>query len=242
MINIKLPPDWLNVLADDFAEPYMRALREFLVQEKHLGKVIVPPGPEIFTALNSTLLHEVKVVVVGQDPYHGPGQAHGLSFTVKPGVATPPSVQNIYKELHSDLGIPPAPHGCLLNWAQQGVLLLNAILTVELGKAASHQNRGWERFTSKILELINERCEHVVFLLWGTYAQHKGAGIDRSKHLVLTAPHPSPLSAHRGFFGTRPFSQANAYLARHGRTPISWQLPPLVSGHASRMDYDEKLP
>jgi uracil-DNA glycosylase len=223
--HIKLIPSWKDPLGAEFSQPFMQELKAFLAAEKKAGKVILPPGNEIFAALNLTPLEDVKVVIVGQDPYHGPGQAHGLSFSVRPGVRIPPSLQNIYKELQSDLGIPPASHGCLESWSQQGVLLLNAILTVEQGKAAAHQNRGWERFTSKILEVLASRRRHLVFILWGAYAQHKGAAISRRDHLVLAGPHPSPLSAHRGFFGSRPFSRSNEYLQSKNIEPISWQLP-----------------
>ena len=223
--RIKLSPEWKRLLADECAQPYMNELREFLLKEKRQGKTILPPGDEIFAALNLTPLSAVKVVIVGQDPYHGRGQAHGLSFSVKPSVPLPPSLNNIFKELHSDVGATPPGHGYLAAWSKQGVLLLNAILTVELGKPASHQNHGWERFTSHILTILATQRQHLVFILWGSYAQHKGAAIDRSKHLVITSPHPSPFSAHRGFFGSRPFSQANTYLRRNNKTPINWQLP-----------------
>lgn len=223
--RIKLHPEWKKVLLEEFSQPYMKELRTFLCNEKKAGKVILPPGNDIFAALNLTPLSKVKVVIVGQDPYHGLNQAHGLAFSVRPGVPVPPSLQNIYKELLADLGIAPPGHGFLETWSKQGVLLLNAILTVELGKAASHQNRGWERFTSKILEILASSCQHLVFILWGSYAQHKGEKIDRSKHLVITSAHPSPLSAHRGFFGSRPFSKTNAYLRNNHITPISWELP-----------------
>ena len=205
----------------------MQQLRSFLQQEKAAGKTIFPPGPQVFNALNSTALDQVRVVIIGQDPYHGPGQAHGLSFSVPPGVRTPPSLQNIFKEIHRDLGFPIPPHGCLQSWAEQGVLLLNAVLTVEQAQAGSHAKRGWERFTSKVIEIINARREHCVFLLWGSYAQRKGEQIDRQRHCVLTSVHPSPLSAHRGFIGNGHFSAANQYLVEHGLTPIDWSLPAL---------------
>jgi uracil-DNA glycosylase len=203
----------------------MQGLRQFLQHEKQNKKVIYPLASQYFSALNLTPFDEVKVVILGQDPYHGFGQAHGLCFSVPPTVKTPPSLVNIYKELKGDLGIERANHGCLIHWAEQGVLLLNSVLTVEKEKAASHQGKGWERFTDKIISLINEHSEQVVFMLWGSYAQRKGELINRSKHLVLTAPHPSPLSAHRGFFGKKPFSQANDYLEGHGKSPIEWALP-----------------
>jgi uracil-DNA glycosylase len=167
----------------------------------------------------------VRVVILGQDPYHGEGQAHGLCFSVQPGVRTPPSLVNIYKEMQEDLGIPPARHGFLEHWAKQGVLLLNSVLTVEMGRAASHQGRGWERFTDAVIRAVNEQEKPVVFILWGSYAQKKAAFVDRDRHLVLRSAHPSPLSAHNGFLGSRPFSKANAFLEQHGRQPIDWQLP-----------------
>lgn len=222
--TVQLAEDWKQALGDEFEQPYMQQLRTFLLEEKAAGKVIFPPGPLIFNALNSTPLSKVKVVIIGQDPYHGPGQAHGLCFSVQPGVRTPPSLQNIYKEIHRDLGHPIPNHGCLQSWAEQGVLLLNAVLTVTQGQAGAHANRGWERFTSRIIEILNSQCEHLVFMLWGSYAQKKGAQIDERRHCVLKAVHPSPLSAHRGFIGCGHFSQANAYLAAHDREPINWQL------------------
>lgn len=222
---VQLKPDWLDALQGEFAQPYMQQLRDFLQAEKAAGKVIFPPGALIFNALNSTPLDKVRVVIIGQDPYHGPGQAHGLSFSVPPGVRTPPSLQNIFKEINRDLGLPIPQHGCLQSWAEQGVLLLNAVLTVEQGQAGSHAKRGWERFTSRVIELVNERCEHCVFLLWGSYAQRKGEQIDRTRHCVLTSVHPSPLSAHRGFIGNGHFSAANDYLVSNGLAPIDWSLP-----------------
>ncbi|SDZ87980.1 uracil-DNA glycosylase [Microbulbifer marinus] len=223
--NIKIHPSWYQVLEGEFHKPYMAELRGFLQAEKQAGKRIYPPGGQIFNAFNSTPFDQVKVVILGQDPYHGAGQAHGLCFSVLPGVRIPPSLQNIYKELHSDLGIPPAHHGCLQPWAEQGVLLLNATLTVEDSRAGAHQGRGWEQFTDAAIHKLAEQREGLVFILWGSYAQKKGGFIDRNKHLVLRAPHPSPLSAHRGFFGTRPFSQANQWLQQHGQPPINWALP-----------------
>ena len=224
---IQLDDSWLGELQGEFEQPYMQQLRSFLQQEKAAGKTIFPPGPQVFNALNSTALDQVRVVIIGQDPYHGPGQAHGLSFSVPPGVRTPPSLQNIFKEIHRDLGFPIPPHGCLQSWAEQGVLLLNAVLTVEQAQAGSHAKRGWERFTSRVIEIINARREHCVFLLWGSYAQRKGEQIDRQRHCVLTSVHPSPLSAHRGFIGNGHFSAANQYLVEHGLTPIDWSLPAL---------------
>jgi uracil-DNA glycosylase len=227
--DIQLESSWKEVLAEEFEQPYMQALREFLRQQKAQGRQIFPPGKQIFNALNSTPFSDVRLVIIGQDPYHGPGQAHGLCFSVLPGVQVPPSLRNIYKELSSDVGFSIPPHGCLLPWAQQGVLLLNATLTVESGKAGSHQGKGWEQFTDAIIAALNERKSGLAFLLWGSYAQKKGAGIDRSRHLVLQSPHPSPLSASRGFFGNRHFSRANQYLQEQGKTAIDWQLPHDVS-------------
>ena len=224
---VQLDDSWLSELQGEFEQPYMQQLRAFLQQEKAAGKTVFPPGPRVFNALNSTPLDQVRVVIIGQDPYHGPGQAHGLSFSVPPGVRTPPSLQNIFKEIHRDLGLPIPPHGCLQSWAEQGVLLLNAVLTVEQAQAGSHAKRGWERFTSRVIEIINARREHCVFLLWGSYAQRKGEQIDRQRHCVLTSVHPSPLSAHRGFIGNGHFSAANQYLVEHGLTPIDWSLPAL---------------
>lgn len=222
-------PSWQAILAAEFNAPYMQDLKAFLRQEKDQQKKIYPHSADWFHALETTPLDEVKVVILGQDPYHQPGQAHGLCFSVKPGVKVPPSLVNIYKELESDLGVTPVKHGYLESWAKQGVLLLNAVLTVEDSNANAHQGKGWEQFTDKVIETINERCEHVVFMLWGSYAQKKGSVIDLQRHLVLKAPHPSPLSAHRGFLGCRHFSQANDYLVQHGKSPINWQLPDTVS-------------
>lgn len=223
--GVRLGDSWKAVLGDEFAQPYMRHLKDFLQAEKAAGKQIFPKGAEYFRALDLTPLDEVRVVILGQDPYHGAGQAHGLCFSVRPGVRIPPSLVNIYKELQGDLGIAPARHGFLEHWAQQGVLLLNSVLTVEEARAASHQGQGWERFTDAVIRAVNEDCEHVVFMLWGSYAQKKAAFVDGARHLVLKAPHPSPLSAHNGFFGCRHFSQANEYLLSKGRNAIDWQLP-----------------
>lgn len=221
--NIRLPQSWLQYLAQEFEQDYMSNLRAFLAAEKAQRKIIYPPGQRIFAAFEHTPFDRVKVVILGQDPYHGPQQAHGLSFSVPEGVKPPPSLMNIYKELHSDIGMPIPSHGCLEKWAGQGVLLLNSVLTVEQSLAASHQGKGWEQFTDKVIQLLNERREHIVFMLWGAYAQRKGQMIDRSRHCVLEAPHPSPLSAHRGFLGCRHFSQANAYLEKHGIAPVDWR-------------------
>jgi uracil-DNA glycosylase len=223
--SIKLHPSWLQRLQGEFDQDYMSALKSFLVAEKRRGKHIFPKGSEWFRALDLTPLDQVRVVILGQDPYHGLGQAHGLCFSVKHGVQPPPSLVNIYKELESDLGIKPADHGFLEHWAKQGVLLLNSVLTVEMGQAASHRDRGWERFTDAIIREVNARPNPVVFMLWGSYAQKKAAFVDTSKHLVLKAPHPSPLSAHSGFFGCRHFSKANAFLESRGLPPIDWALP-----------------
>jgi len=223
--SVQLESSWQAVLQQEFALPYMQKLREFLLQEKQAGKHIYPPGNLIFNALNSTPLPSVKVVILGQDPYHNPGQAHGLCFSVLPGIDPPPSLLNIYKELQRDLGCVPPGHGHLQSWAGQGVLLLNAVLTVERFKAASHQGKGWEQFTDKVVSVLNEQGENLVFLLWGSHAQKKGQHISRSKHLVLESPHPSPLSAHRGFLGNGHFSRTNEWLQQHGKTPIVWQLP-----------------
>ena len=214
--SVKLHPSWLEPLGLEFEQPYMRALKDFLLAEKAAGRRIFPKGGEWFRALDLTPLGTVRVVILGQDPYHGPGQAHGLCFSVRPGVQIPPSLVNIYKELSEDLGIPPARHGFLEHWAEQGVLLLNSVLTVQMGQAASHRERGWERFTDAAIAEVNRQADPVVFMLWGSYAQKKAALVDSvdkgGRHLVLKAPHPSPLSAHGGFFGCRHFSKANAFL------------------------------
>lgn len=222
--EVKLDSSWKQRLQSEFDSERMKTLREFLVQEYKKGKTIYPRGEEWFAAMNLTPFDKVKVVIVGQDPYHGPGQAHGLCFSVRDGVRFPPSLQNIFKELNSDLGLQIPKSGCLTKWAEQGVLLLNAVLTVEDGKAAAHQKKGWEEFTDKIIHLLNEEREHLVFILWGSYAQKKASFVDRKKHLVIEAVHPSPLSAHRGFFGTKPFSKTNAYLRSHGISEIDWSL------------------
>jgi uracil-DNA glycosylase len=225
MKKIQLEDSWLERLYDQFEQDYMQELREFLVTRKKHQAVVYPPGPQIFNAMNSTPFDKVRVVILGQDPYHGPGQAHGLCFSVQPGVRIPPSLANIYREIDSDLGIAPPDHGNLQSWADQGVLLLNAVLTVERGQPGSHQGKGWELFTDSIVHALNNDRENLVFMLWGSYAMKKGAVIDRRKHLVLTAPHPSPLSAHRGFLGCRHFSMANEYLQQHQKLPIDWSVP-----------------
>lgn len=225
--QVQLEASWHALLKDEFEQEYMQALRAFLRAELQAGKRIYPPGKLIFNALDSTPFDSTRVIILGQDPYHNPGQAHGLSFSVLPGVAPPPSLLNIFKELQRDPGCPPAAHGCLQHWAEQGVLLLNAVLTVEEHKPASHQGRGWERFTDRIVNVLNEGREGLVFMLWGSYAQKKGRIISRQRHLVLESPHPSPLSAYRGFLGNGHFGKANAWLAERGEVPIDWQLPPL---------------
>jgi uracil-DNA glycosylase len=215
--------DWNPVLRDQFELPYWQELQRF-VDDERSRHVVYPPAEEVFTALHLTPLEEVKVVILGQDPYHGPGQAHGLCFSVRKGVRPPPSLQNILTELESDLGIPRPADGDLTDWAREGVLLLNTTLTVRGGAAASHQGRGWETFTDRVIEVVNARPERVVFVLWGAAARRKEALVDRSRHVVIESPHPSPLSAHRGFFGSRPFSRANSALVEAGREPVDWRL------------------
>lgn len=221
---VKLEGSWLAHLAPEFEQSYMAELRSFLVAQKKIGKTIFPAGEEIFAAFAHTPLEQLKVVILGQDPYHGEGQAHGLCFSVKPGVKVPPSLHNIFKEIREELGLPIPAHGHLTAWADQGVLLLNSVLSVESGSAASHRGKGWEEFTDKVIEVINRECSGVVFMLWGSYAHRKGQIIDRQRHCVLTAPHPSPLSAHRGFLGCGHFLAANDYLQSTGRQPIDWRL------------------
>ncbi len=223
--NIKLEESWRNRLYKTFDLPYMQDLRQFLKEERNHGKVIYPQPYQYFAALNLTPFDKVKVAILGQDPYHGEGQAHGLCFSVPPEQRLPPSLRNIYKEIEQDEGVLMPQHGCLVSWAQQGVLLLNSVLTVEHGKAASHQKKGWEQFTGAIIATLNDEKEHLVFILWGGYAQKKGALIDRDKHLVIEGLHPSPLSAHRGFFGKHYFSRTNTYLKKYGKTPVDWSLP-----------------
>lgn len=223
--EIKLHAQWREAIGDEFEKDYMQSLREFLIQRKQQGAVIYPPTQQWFSALNSTPFEDVRVVILGQDPYHGAGQAHGLCFSVTPGIKVPPSLVNIYKEIKSDLGIDQPDHGCLISWAQQGVLLLNATLTVEDASAGAHQGKGWEQFTDQIIKTINQQRQAVVFMLWGSYAQKKSAMIDSSRHLILKSVHPSPLSAYRGFFGCGHFSAANRYLEQQGLEPIDWQLP-----------------
>lgn len=220
-----LSKDWQSLLEAEFDQPYMKSLQAFLTAEQDQGKVIYPPADQIFTAFNLTPLSSVKVVILGQDPYHGPGQAHGLSFSVPSSIKKiPPSLKNIYKELHSDLNIPVAATGDLTPWAKQGVLLLNSMLTVASKDAGSHQKQGWEVLTDKLIELLSEHCEGLVFVLWGSYAQKKASLIDANKHLVLKGIHPSPLSAYRGFFGSKPFSYINQYLSENSKAEIDWSL------------------
>ncbi len=221
---LNLDPSWKAVLEDPLALPHMVELQAFLQAEADAGKKIYPAPKDIFQALDVCPFEHVKVVILGQDPYHGPGQAHGLCFSVQKGVAIPPSLMNIYKELATDVGVTPPPHGHLMSWAQQGVLLLNNVLTVEDGKAGSHHGRGWELFTDRIVEVLNEKKENLVFILWGTPAQKKAAKLDGNGHCLIKSVHPSPLSSYRGFFGSKPFSQTNAYLKKHGIAPIDWKL------------------
>ncbi len=220
-MNVQIEESWKKILAPEFEKDYFVKLTDFVRQEYH-STTVYPPGRLIFNAFNLCPYDKVKVVIIGQDPYHGPGQAHGLCFSVNDGVPFPPSLQNIFKEIHDDLGIPMPTTGNLTRWAEQGVLLLNATLTVRAHQAGSHQHKGWEEFTDAAIRALAENREHLVFILWGSYAQKKGAFIDRNKHLVLTSVHPSPLSAYNGFFGNKHFSRANAYLAEHGETPIKW--------------------
>ncbi len=215
---------WKALLAEEFDQRYMQELRAFLLSEKKAGKTIYPPGDLIFNAFNLTPFEKVRVVIIGQDPYHGPNQAHGLCFSVESGVRLPPSLQNIYKEINAELGIEFGADGCLIPWAKQGVLLLNSVLTVEKGKAGSHQKKGWERFTDRVIEILNAQHPACIFLLWGSYAQNKGQFIDRDKHLVLESPHPSPFSAHRGFLGNGHFRKVNDYLKQKGSEPIDWRI------------------
>ena len=221
---VKLHQSWLTPLQAEFDAPYMVELRAFLLAEREAGKHIFPKANEWFAALDLTPLDQTRVVILGQDPYHGEGQAHGLCFSVQPGTRPPPSLINIYKELFADLGLKPATHGNLKSWAEQGVMLLNSVLTVEAGRAASHQGKGWERFTDAIIKLLNDQPRPIVFILWGAYAQRKAAFVDKTRHLVIASAHPSPLSAHNGFLGSKPFSKANAFLIAHGQKPIDWQI------------------
>ncbi len=225
MRTVQLEHSWRTLLADQFEQPYMRQLREFLLDEKRAGHQVFPSGKDMFTALNLVPLERVKVVIIGQDPYHGPGQAHGLSFSVLSGVPLPPSLRNIFTEIESDIGCTSsvaAGSGDLSLWAEQGVLLLNSVLSVRARSAGSHQGQGWEQFTDVLVQRLAAERAGLVFLLWGSYAQKKAAIVDKARHCLLKAPHPSPLSAHRGFFGCRHFSQTNQYLESQGHTPIDW--------------------
>jgi len=226
--RVKLEESWKAALKEEFEQPYMKQLGEFLRREKAAGKVIYPPGPLIFNALNSTPLEQVRVVILGQDPYHGAGQAHGLCFSVQPGVVPPPSLQNIFKELKRDLNLDVPSHGYLQYWADQGVLMLNTSLTVEQGMAGSHAKMGWQGLTDRIIEVISEKRSDVVFLLWGAHAQSKAKLIDPTRHLLLKSVHPSPLSAHRGFIGNGHFSRTNQFLKQRDLEPIDWKLPESV--------------
>lgn len=227
MLSRILKNDWAERIGDEFTKPYYKELRQFLIEE-YRTRTVYPDMYDIFNALHYTSYADTKVCILGQDPYHGPGQAHGLSFSVKPGVPPPPSLQNIFKELHADLGCPIPDHGCLEHWARQGVLLLNTVLTVRRGEANSHRGRGWEQFTDRVIEELNARERPVVFILWGRPARAKKVMIDTERHFVIESAHPSPLSAHYGFFGSRPFSRANEFLRQAGMTPIDWALPPLA--------------
>lgn len=221
--QVQIAESWKEQLQHEFDQPYFSALRLFLREQKSAGKIIYPPGSQIFAAFDYTSFNDVRVVIIGQDPYHGQGQAHGLCFSVNKGIAVPPSLQNIYKELQTDIpGFQVPRHGDLTHWAKQGVLLLNATLTVEKDKAGSHQGKGWETFTDAVIKQVSSQKEHVVFLLWGRFAQGKTPLIDASRHLILSAAHPSPFSAYNGFFGCKHFSQTNAYLTAHGLTPVNW--------------------
>lgn len=217
---------WKQYLGSELEMPYMKDLGQFIESERSAGKIIYPEESEVFSAFSATPFDKVKVVIIGQDPYHGAGQAHGMCFSVKKGVRPPPSLKNIYKELKSDLDIEPPEHGYLMDWAREGVLLLNSVLTVEDSKAGSHQKKGWEKFTDKVIDILNSEKEGLVFILWGAPAQKKAARVDASKHHIIKSVHPSPLAAHRGFFGTKPFSKTNEYLISRGLAPINWKINP----------------
>ncbi|GAA3405570.1 uracil-DNA glycosylase [Paenibacillus hodogayensis] len=225
-MSVQFRNDWAPLLETEFAKPYYTELRRFLAEE-YRSRTIYPDMYDIYAALHLTSYEDTKVVILGQDPYHGPGQAHGLSFSVKPGVPAPPSLQNIFKELHDDLGCFIPNNGYLVHWAEQGVLLLNTVLTVQAHTANSHRGHGWESFTDRVIAMLNERDKPVVFILWGSPAQKKAQYIDTSKHFIIRSPHPSPLSAYRGFFGSKPFSRANRFLSEHGMKEIDWQIPNL---------------
>jgi len=223
--TVQLEAGWKKALETEFKQPYMLNLRQFLQQEKQQGKIIYPKSRDIFNAFNYTPIEKVRVVILGQDPYHGQNQAHGMCFSVLPGIKPPPSLVNIYKELKEDLNVMPVKHGCLIPWARQGVFLLNSVLTVEQGKPGSHQGKGWERFTNHVITILNLQQKPIIFVLWGSYAQQKGEHIDANKHIILTAAHPSPFSAHRGFLGCKHFSKINNTLCAWGEEAINWQLP-----------------
>jgi len=223
-VEVQIDAGWKQLLNDEFQQPYFAEIKKFLLEERRQGQTIYPPGSLIFNAFNLTQPDKVKVVILGQDPYHGPGQVHGLCFSVPEGIAFPPSLQNIFKELNNDLGIPVAKSGDLTKWAKQGVLLLNALLTVRANQAASHHNKGWEKFTDAVIRKISETKTGVIFILWGRYAQDKQALIDTTKHYILKSAHPSPLSAHNGFFGCKHFSKTNELLIAQGKKPVDWKL------------------
>jgi uracil-DNA glycosylase len=223
-MDVKIEASWKEVLAEEFKKPYFKQIAQHLKTEKEQGKIIYPPGSQIFHAFEATPFDKVKVVILGQDPYHGPKQAHGLSFSVQQGIASPPSLINIFKELHEDVGLPIPRHGHLENWAKQGVLLLNASLTVRAGEPMSHAKLGWEKFTNTVIEKVSHLKENIVFVLWGKFAQEKQSLIDDKKHYIIKSAHPSPLSAKNGFFGSRPFSKINTYLVKKGIDPINWAL------------------
>ena len=224
-MNVKMEASWKEELADEFSKPYFEEIVRFLKEEKAAGKTIYPPGPQIFNAFDAAPFGKVRAVILGQDPYHGAGQAHGLSFSVQKGVTLPPSLVNIYKEINGDLGLPIPHHGNLQHWADQGVLLLNAALTVEASTPNSHSKAGWYQFTDAVIKHVSDDKDHVVFMLWGKFAQGKSSLIDTSKHLIIASAHPSPFSAYNGFFGSKPFSKANEWLESHGLKPIDWSVP-----------------
>ncbi len=223
MISTRINNSWDKILQDEFKKPYFKNLVNFLDSEKKAGKVIFPPSDDIFNAFKHTAFDNVKVVILGQDPYHGSGQAHGLCFSVKPDIKTPPSLKNIYKEMNTDLGLEPVNHGYLINWADQGILMLNAVLTVEQSKPGSHRKRGWEIFTDRVIEILNQEKENLVFILWGNDARKKKSMLDESKHYIIESAHPSPFSV-KNFYGTQPFSKTNNYLKNKGIEPVNWSL------------------
>jgi uracil-DNA glycosylase len=223
MFSTQIPSDWQTLLAEELAQPYLHTLQQFLETERSTQDIL-PPEPDIFSAFALTPYAQTRVLLLGQDPYHGPGQAHGLCFSVRPGIKPPPSLVNLYKELESDLGIPRPTHGYLVPWAQQGILMLNTVLTVRAGQANSHKNQGWEQFTDAVIALVNAKTDPVIFVLWGSHAQKKAKLIDSDRHPILRAAHPSPLSAHNGFWGSKPFSSINRILEEQGTPPINWNL------------------